>query len=141
MRAQAAAGDEAGALRQAEIFAAFYEAEFGVAPDPRIGALAARIRRGELRPAAAEPNPVPAPVAQPIADVITPAASVPAPPARVQVPPVHDVPLPSPSVAADAGAITVTSGWAAVALPTHPGRRSHRGAPTFTSRTCSPCFR
>ena len=49
MRAQAAAGDEAGALRQSEIFAAFYEAEFGVAPDPRIGALADRIRRGELR--------------------------------------------------------------------------------------------
>lgn len=95
MRAQASAGDEAGALRQAEIFAAFYEAELGVAPDPRISALADRIRRGELRPSVPE------------------AAIIPAAPVAAVAP----VPLP-----ASESAITVTSGWAAVALPTRSER-------------------
>jgi DNA-binding SARP family transcriptional activator/tetratricopeptide (TPR) repeat protein len=114
MRAQAAAGDEAGALRQAEIFAAFYAAELGVAPDPRINALAERIRRGELRPA------VP----------VAPAAAPAAPPvmAEPQTPPAQSVqsrvtPPEAPPAVSDAGAITVTSGWAAVALPAGASRR------------------
>ena len=131
MRAQAAAGDEAGALRQAEIFAAFYEAEFGVAPDPRIGALADRIRRGELR-AAAE-TVIPAPVRRSSSrwrDVTPRRHQLPAPPVRAPAPLVaRAVPT---AIAGDAGAITVTSGWAAVALPSRPGRRAHAGAPALT---------
>ena len=121
MRAQAAAGDEAGALRQAEIFAAFYEAEFGVAPDPRIGALADRIRRGELRPAArAEPVP-PEAAAPPVADTVTGAPTEPARPApQAGMPLPRELSLPP----GDAAALTVTSGWATVALPS--GAAQHR---------------
>lgn len=131
MRAQAAAGDEAGALRQAEIFAAFYEAEFGVAPDPRIAALADRIRRGELRPAVEMTNPGVAPVVEAPAHVTPPMA--PATVERAPEPAVR-LPLPSPSLAGDAGAITVTSGWAAVGLPSRSSDQSHPGAATFSSR-------
>ena len=68
MRAQVAGGDEAAALRQAEIFAAFYEAELGVAPDPRVGALAEQVRRGAFRVAAAiHPPPAPVPSGEPTA--------------------------------------------------------------------------
>ena len=141
MRAQAGAGDEAGALRQAEIFAAFYAAELGVAPDPRIGALADRIRRGELRPAPAasspEPAPDSAPVANPPTDLAAPALpAAESPPgnsvspanAPLVVPlPVHRMPMPP---AGDAAAITVTSGWAAVTQPggTSRGRTPRSGA-------------
>lgn len=114
MRAQAAAGDEAGALRQAEIFAAFYAAELSVAPDPRINALAERIRRGDLRPAV----PV-APVAP--ASPVVPVVMAAAPPVA---------PEPRATSSSDAGAITVTSGWAAVALP---GGSARRHAPGQTS--------
>ncbi len=112
MRAQAAAGDEAGALRQAEIFAAFYAAELGVAPDPRIAALAERIGRGELRPAAAPSEPPPD-----------------SPSARL------DSPLP-PSVD-DAAAMTVTSGWAAVALASGAVPGSAGALPWLPSRSRS----
>jgi len=97
MRAQVAGGDEAAALRQSEIFAAVYQAELGVAPDPRIEALAGQIRRGELRDRGATP----------VAPILTPVKPDPS----AQGTPVPALP------AGEIAAMTVTSGWAAVALP------------------------
>lgn len=100
MRAQAATGDEAAALRQAEIFAACYEAELGVSPDPRVANLAAQIGRGELRSREQPPA-----VARPV----TPAEAMPAVTAM-------DTTTPE-----SRAAMTVTSGWATVALGAAPG--------------------
>ncbi len=97
MRAQVAGGDEAAALRQSEIFAAFYQAELGVAPDPRIAALAEEVRRGAFRAVPAGP---PVPAATPVV-----------------TPPVEPAHTPS-----DAHAMVVTSGWAAMALPSGTAR-------------------
>lgn len=59
MRALAAAGDRAGALRQAAAHAALLSAEFGAAPDPAVLALAQRLRApagGEGAQASAAPR-------------------------------------------------------------------------------------
>jgi DNA-binding SARP family transcriptional activator len=75
LEALEAAGDQAGALRQARIHAMLLEEEFGAAPDPGVTALAERIRSG---PATA-PSPdreadvrdAKAPVAAPFPEVDT----------------------------------------------------------------------
>lgn len=92
MRAQVAGGDEAAALRQAEIFAAYYEAELGVAPDPRINALADQVRQGVFRGAVSASPPPPSVTSEDL-----------------------------PPAAAEARSMTVTSGWAAVALSSGSG--------------------
>lgn len=55
MRALALAGDAPGALRHAEIVRQIRRAELELPPDPDVDALAERIRRGEIVPAAAKP--------------------------------------------------------------------------------------
>jgi DNA-binding SARP family transcriptional activator len=92
MQALAAAGDRAGALRQAEAHAALLQEEFGAAPSPELESLAERLRSGSVGepPAMAEPFPEPGlapaeiPAARDPASVIVGSigGEVPAPPQR-----------------------------------------------------------
>ena len=89
MRALAAAGDAPGALRHAEIVSHIRQQELELPPDPDVAALAERIRRGELAPAAPAPSPIAPslppkpPAAPPTADgAALPEALAPARPGR-----------------------------------------------------------
>jgi TolB-like protein/DNA-binding SARP family transcriptional activator/Tfp pilus assembly protein PilF len=76
-----AAGDRAGALRQARVHAALLEQEFEAGPDPEVTALADRLRRQPVvAPPATEASPFdPAATAAPSGSDAPPDAAVPAP--------------------------------------------------------------
>lgn len=77
MRALAAAGDRAGALRHARVHASLLQGEFGTGPDPDVEAYAERLRREPVGTRASEPVPDRAPVDAPAADAARAAASAP----------------------------------------------------------------
>lgn len=108
MRAQAAAGDVAGALQQARIHQMLVDQELGLAPDQDIQALSDELRKNSTSAAS---KPVPrAPATQVASGSIEPAPTAPSasPPRPIR-----------PARESDAHrAIAVTSGWATATAPT-----------------------
>ncbi|CAN5623195.1 hypothetical protein BH23GEM9_BH23GEM9_26990 [soil metagenome] len=79
MMALEAAGDRAAALQHARIHETLVVEEWGITPDPAVGALAERLRSNPPRPAAAKvpagPSPTPPPPADRVSTVIPTAAA------------------------------------------------------------------
>ncbi|MFN8653175.1 MAG: BTAD domain-containing putative transcriptional regulator [Gemmatimonadales bacterium] len=77
MRALAASGDAAGALRHAEVYTRLVREEYDLPVDPDVQALAERIRTGQERPAPAAivVAPAPAPALPPPVAIADPAPS------------------------------------------------------------------